>query len=133
MNTEIIKNIYEAFKRKDLAAILKLQSEDSQWSVAGPADKIAWAAPGQGKEGVANFLKKLGGLLLVEVFEIRQFLEGGDKVIALGYQNGRVSTNQLPYEFDFVHVWTLRNGKVQSFRVYYDTYYVAGVLQGEAR
>ena len=128
MNTEIIKNIYTAFKRKDLPAILELQSEEAQWSVAGPANEIPWAFPGQGKEGVANFLKILGGLLAAEVFEIKEYLQNDNKVIALGYQKGYVITSQVPYEFDFVHVWTLSNGKVTGFRVYYDSYYVAEVL-----
>ncbi|MBD0277861.1 MAG: nuclear transport factor 2 family protein [Flavisolibacter sp.] len=128
MNTEIIKNIYSAFKAKDLNGILQLQAEDAEWSVAGPADKIPWAAPRHGHEGVADFLKVLGGLLVPEVFELHHFFENGDKVVALGFQKGYVRTNNKPYEFDFVHVWTVRDGKVSKFRVYYDTDYVASVL-----
>jgi ketosteroid isomerase-like protein len=48
--------------------------------------------------------------------------------VALGYQRRRVRPKGYPYEFDFVHVWTLRVGLVTSFRVYYDSAYVASVL-----
>jgi uncharacterized protein len=132
MNTEIIKKIYSAFKAKDLSAILHLQAEDSEWSVAGPADKIPWASPRHGPEGVADFLKVLGGLLVAEVFEIRDYFETDDKVIALGYQKGFVRTTGVPYEFDFVHLWVLRERKVTKFRVYYDSYYVADVLSKQS-
>jgi uncharacterized protein len=128
MNTETIQKIYTAFKSKDLPSILELQAEDAEWSVAGPAHKIPWAAPGRGAGAVADFLKILGGLLVAEVFEITDYFEKDDKVVALGHQKGFVRTTGVPYEFDFVHVWTLRQGKVTSFRVYYDTYYVAEVL-----
>lgn len=128
MNTAIIQRIYSAFKAKDLPSILELQTEDTEWSVAGPAEKIPWAAPRHGHEGVTDFLKVLGNLLIPEVFEIKHYLENGPIVIALGHQKGYVLQTGVPYEFDFVHLWELRQGKVAKFRVYYDTYYVADIL-----
>ena len=120
--------IYQAFKAKDLPTILLLQTEDAEWSVAGPPDRIPWASPGRGPQGVANFLKVLGSLLVAESFEIDDYFESGEKVIALGFQKGYVRTTGVPYEFDFVHLWELRGGKVTKFRVYYDTFYLADVL-----
>jgi ketosteroid isomerase-like protein len=52
-------------------------------------------------------------------------------VVALGFQQGTVRPTGRPYAFDFVHVWTLDAGQVRSFRVYYDTAYVGGVLRVE--
>ena len=132
MNTAIIQKIYSAFRAKDLPSILALQAEDTEWSVAGPAEKIPWGAPRHGHKGVADFLKVLGGLLVPEVFEIKDYFENGEKVIALGHQKGYVRPTGVPYEFDFVHLWELRQGKVTKFRVYYDTYYVADVLSRQA-
>ncbi|HWJ30126.1 MAG TPA: nuclear transport factor 2 family protein [Flavisolibacter sp.] len=132
MNTTIIQKIYAAFKTKDLPSILELQAEDTEWSVAGPANKIPWAAPRYGHEGVTDFLRVLGGLLVPEVFEIKDFLENGGTVVATGYQKGYVRPTGIPYEFDFVHLWELQQGKVTKFRVYYDTYYVADVLSGRS-
>lgn len=128
MSIEIIREIYRAFKARDLAAIKQLQTGDSEWSVAGPAEKIPWAAPRYGPEGAAEFLKILGGLLVPEVFEIRDYFEKEGKVIALGYQKGYVKFTHKPYAFDFVHLCELKEGKVTRFRVYYDTYYVADIL-----
>src|SRR6476619_3519739 len=104
MNTAIIQKIYSAFKAKDLPSILELQAEDTEWSVAGPADKIPWAAPGRGPDGVTAFLKILAEHLVADVFEIYNYFEKGDQVIALGYQSGYIRTTCLPYQFDFVHV-----------------------------
>lgn len=128
MQTDIIQQIYAAFKAKDLPAVLQLQSESAEWSVAGPADKIPWAAARRGHEGVADFLKVLAQWLVAEVFDINAYFEKDDKVVALGFQKGYVRPTNIPYEFEFVHVWTLKDGKVERFRVYYDTDYVAGVL-----
>jgi ketosteroid isomerase-like protein len=128
-NVEIIRQVYAGFVKKDLDAILALQAQDSVWSVAGPHDRIPWAAPRRGHEGVADFLKTLGSWLKVEKFEIHDYLANEGKVVALGEQSGTVSSNSKSYAFDFVHVWTVHEGRVTSFRVYYDTIYVASLLR----
>lgn len=127
-SVDIVRQVYTAFVKKDLEAILEVQADDAEWSVAGPADRIPWAAPRHGPEGVSDFLRTLSQWLIAEEFEIRDYLAGDDKVVALGFQRGQVRPTGRPYEFDFVHVWTLRSGKITSFRVYYDTAYVAEVL-----
>jgi ketosteroid isomerase-like protein len=130
-NMTIVRQVYDGFVQKDLNAILALQAEDAVWSVAGPQDQIPWAAPRRGHEGVADFLKTLGGWLKVEKFEIHDYLASDEKVVALGDQSGLAGPAGKRYAFDFVHVWTLRAGLVTSFRVYYDTTYVASLLQSE--
>lgn len=128
-NKAIVQQVYAAFRRRDLHAILALQAEDAEWSVAASRDMIPWARPGTGHEGVTTFLRVLGESLIAEVFEIRTYLADGETVIALGYQKGVARPTQRSYEFDFVHVWTLASGKVKSFRVYYDTAYVGSLLR----
>jgi ketosteroid isomerase-like protein len=53
---------------------------------------------------VTALLKILDGLLVVEVFEIHDYFQSGDKVVALGHQGGQVRTKNQPYQFDIVHV-----------------------------
>ena len=127
-NEELVRQVYAAFQRKDLHAIQEAQTEDAQWSVAGSADRIPWAAPPAGREGVADFLRTLAQWLVAEQFEIRDLLTSGDKVVALGFQRGHVRPNGRSYEFDFVHVWTVREERIASFRVYYDTAYLSSRL-----
>jgi ketosteroid isomerase-like protein len=127
-NVAVVRRVYDGFLRKDLPAILELQAEDAEWSVAGSSDLIPWAGPSRGRQGVTDFLRTLGQWLVAEQFEIQDYLSSDDKVVALGYQRGQVRPTGKPYEFDFVHVWTLRDSRIASFRVYYDTAYVGSVL-----
>lgn len=127
--TEVVQEVYAAFVRKDLPAILRLQAEDAEWSVAASKDEIPWAGPLSGEQGVAEFLRLLAEWLAAEQFEIRNYLSSGEIVVALGYQRGHVRPTGRSYEFDFVHVWRVRDGRIASFRVYYDTAYVASVLR----
>ncbi len=108
--------------QKDLPAVLQLQSKNAEWSVCGPSDKIPWAAPGRGHDGVKNFLKTLGELLVPEVFDIYEYFEKDDKVVAHGFQNGYVRPTNVPSYLD------IERRKVEKFRVYYDTNYVVDIL-----
>jgi hypothetical protein len=69
--------------------------------------------------------------LVADVFAIRTYLVQGDTVVALGFQEGSVRPSGKRYAFDFVHVWTVVDGKISSFRVYYDSAYVGGLLRQE--
>jgi ketosteroid isomerase-like protein len=131
-NQSVVEQVYAAFRRRDLPAILDLQAEDAEWSVAATPELIPWAAPGPGRAGVAEFLRVLAQWLIADVFEIRTYLARDDTVVALGFQQGTVRPTGRPYAFDFVHVWTVADGRVGRFRVYYDTAYVGAVLRADA-
>jgi ketosteroid isomerase-like protein len=133
MNKRIIQKIYAAFKYRDIPSILELQSENADWSVAASTEKIPWANPGRGHKGVANFLKTIRDCLVHEVFVVQEYIESPNKVVAIGYQAGYIKPTGDHYEYDFVHVWELEEGKVTKFRVYFDTAYVAGALAGEPK
>ena len=128
----VIEQVYAAFRQRDLPAILALQADDARWSVAADPELIPWAAPPPGRAGVMEFLRILSQWLVAEVFEIRTYVTEGHIVVALGFQRGTVRPTGVAYEFDFVHVWTLQDARVTSFRVYYDTAYVAAVLRTPA-
>lgn len=131
MNKRIAQIIYAAINNKDLQSILDLQSENADWSVCASPEKIPWANPGRGPKGVAFFFKTMGEWLVPEAFVIEDYLEKDNKVVAIGYQAGYVKPTGYHYEFDFVHVWEIKNEKVSKFRAYIDTAYVASALSGE--
>ena len=50
-NVAIVKDMYAAFARTDIAAVLSHVAEDSVWSVEEPAS-IPWTGVRQGHEGI---------------------------------------------------------------------------------
>lgn len=50
-----------------------------------------------------------------------EYLEAGNRVIVMGRFMGRSKETGNRLNAPFVHVWTLRNGKIISFRNYTDT------------
>ena len=115
-----VKEIYEAFGRGDLPAILERVAEDVVWHDPGPA-AVPHAGTYHGREGVTQFFTRVGETLEFEDFQPNDFLAGGDRVVVLGHIRARVRATGRSYEMDWAMAWTLRDGKVAHFQVYEDT------------
>ena len=50
-----------------------------------------------------------------------EFLDAGDQVVVLGRYQGIAKQSGLPLDVPFVHVWTVREGRVTRFRQFLDT------------
>jgi uncharacterized protein len=133
MNKEIVQKIYVALRTKDIQGLLQYQSEEAHWSVSASADKIPWAETGRGHKAVCDFIRIMNDHLAPEAYVVEDFFENGNKVVTAGFNAGYVKSTGDHYEFDFVHLWELKNGKVTSFRAYYDTAYLANALSGEQK
>jgi uncharacterized protein len=127
-NQKIIEQIYEAFGRGDLPSILDALTDDVSWQHPRPMD-IPWGGQRRGREEVVQFFAAIGENLQVEQFKPQKTIVQGETVIVLGHERMRVKSTSRVYETDWVHVWTLREGKVAGFREYTDTATVVEALR----
>ena len=123
-NTEIVKGMYDAFGRGDIAAVLNSLADNVDWVVPGPSS-IPYAGRYRSREEVARFFQKLGETTEFEPFTIEQYVEQGDVVIALGSYIGRSKTAQKQFRSKWAMVFTLRGGKVTRFEEHTDTAAIA--------
>jgi len=124
-NIAIINRIYEAFGRRDFAAVLDMFGPKFEWvaAVNSPlADRSPYRGVDEVREGV--FMRIAAGFdrLTVKVDEI---FGAGDKVVALGFYDGVYNANGKRFEAQVAHIWTLANGKAVKFQQYVDTYQLA--------
>lgn len=119
-NVQTIKDAYAAFQRGDVAAILALLTDDVKWELPGPAE-IPYAGSRHGRNGAAEFFQRLGEADEVQVFEPRRFLADGNLVVVFGRYEARVRATGKTAASDWVHVFEFRDGKVASWREYYDS------------
>ncbi len=124
-NLETVRDIYEAFGKGDVPAILEHLSENVQWEpwVDNYAQKagVPWLMERQGKEGALEFFKIIGTFNFTD-FRVIAVMGDGNKVAAECVINAEIppSGNQLMEEE--VHLWTFdEDGKVIRFRHYCDT------------
>ena len=125
-NKEIITNLYAAFARRDLSALL--QWIDPQIEITQTTE-LPWGGSFQGQQGLMSFASKLLANQDSQV-EMEELVESGDRVVAIGHMRGLVRANQREFDVRAVHVWTLNDGKAIGFEAYIDTPKMLEALNG---
>ena len=119
-NTDVVRQVYEAFDRGDIPAMLGMLTDDVEFTMQGPP-VIPWAGTHREREGVTEFFSLLGENLEFERFEPREFVAQGDTVVVLGDDRSLVKSTGRAFEEEWAHVYTLRDGKIAKGRFIEDT------------
>lgn len=129
-NLKVVQGLFESFGRGDVPSMLGALSDDINWRIHGPAS-VPYFGEFKGHDGVTDFLGKLGSNVEMQRFEPREFITGGDKVVVLGGEGGRVKSTGRVFDNEWAMVFTVRDGKITGFRSYEDTGAVAGAFAHE--
>ena len=118
---ETIRAVYAAFARGAAPAVLAMFDSQIVWNEAENipyADRNPYVGPQQVAEGVFGRILADFDRFTVNVEKI---VHDGDTVVALGRYRGVHRSTGHGLDAQFVHVWTLRNGKIVGFQQYADT------------
>lgn len=119
-NKQLVIEGYRLFQSGDIRKLLDLYHDDAEWT--GPElEFVPFSGAYHGRAGIAEFFAKLDGSVRTERFEPQQFIAEGDKVVVTGVATWLAKPTGRSYDSEWVHVFTVRNGKVARFDMYYDT------------
>jgi ketosteroid isomerase-like protein len=120
-NTRVVQDAYAAFGRGDVQSILNMLDDGIVWKgVYGAAPHVPTAGQRKGKAQVKEFFAQVAQHATFSLFEPREFLAGGDKVVALGHYTATTSAGKT-FDSDFAMVFTFRGGKVAEFQEFVDS------------
>ena len=119
-NVETVGQIYEAFGRGDVPAILEKLDENVEWETQIPVDGVPWLQTRHGRDSITGFFESLVPLEFKR-FEPQTFFESGDKVFVLIALD--ITTQGKDYSFPLEgHLWQFNAmGKVARFDHVTDT------------
>ena len=120
-NVKLVQEGYRLFLTGDIENILQQCTDDVEYIVPGPSDLSPIAGRYVGKEGVKQFYGKVGANFEFSMFQPQEMLAQGDKVVVLGHYQSRAKATGQPLNIEWVHVFQLRDGKVNRFQIYEDT------------
>jgi uncharacterized protein len=118
-NIQIVQDCYNKFADGDIEGILANCSEDVDWDTP-EIENASFGGRRQGHAGVSEFFAGMSAEEEVTKFEPREFIAQGDRVVALGTYAATVKETGRDYESDWVHVFTVRDGKIASFQEFFD-------------
>jgi uncharacterized protein len=81
-NTDSVRQIYEAFGRGDVSAILDKLDDTIEWEMQAPVPVVPWLQSRRGKANIAGFFESLAPLQITR-FEPHTFFDGGNKIFVL--------------------------------------------------
>ena len=121
-NTKVVQDAYAAFGRGDIPTLLGYLTDDIHWQpVIGTAKHVPFSGERKGKAAVAEFFKQVSENEEFQLFEPREFVAQGDRVVAIGHYRGVTKSTGRTFDSPFVMVFTLRDGKVATFREFTDS------------
>ncbi|MGH7594751.1 MAG: nuclear transport factor 2 family protein [bacterium] len=120
-NTRIVKDVLAAFVRGDIPAILNSLTDDVEWFIPGPPDRVAFSGSRRGREQVMQFFIALDATIEFLKFEPRDYVAEGDKVVAFGHNEDRMKATNRFFGNDWACLFVVRDGKIAKVRMYEDT------------
>ena len=115
-NKVIVQQMYAAFGRGDIPAVLDTLADDVEWHAMGASEVVPWAGTRHGREQASHFFRAVGETLDVEQFEARTMVAEGDTVVVVGWERSHVKPTNRYYDDEWVHVFRVRQGKIAAFR-----------------
>jgi uncharacterized protein len=123
-NLAFVRPLYAAFAGRDIEAIATLLSPDVEWTEPSNPFNPA-GGTGYGHAGFLGWLRIGNESEEILVLEPRKFLADQDSIAVVGYTKCLLKPTGRAYETDFVHVITMKQGKIARFEEFFDTY-IAG-------
>lgn len=119
-NIETVRAVYAALGRGDLGGVLERLDETIVWITPGSA-AVPLAGRRRGIEEVRGFFEQLAQRITFTVFEAREFIAQGNRVIALVRYEGRNNETGRTFSAESAMLWTIGNGRAVRFQEYTDT------------
>ena len=119
-NVALVQQAYESFGRGDIQGLLNSLSDQVEWRTPKP-EGVPFGGEYRGRDEVGRFFSELSQYEEVTHFEPREFIAQGDRVVALGIYGFKAKATGRKAESEWVHLFTIRNGKVVRFQEFFDT------------
>ena len=128
-NVQTVKDFFAAIGRGDREGLLALVAEDIEWII--PGEDWPLAGTHRGHAGLADLLQTASKSIETST-EPREFVAQGDRVLVVGFAEGKIKATNKTFEDHFVFAITVRDGKLTNIREYIDTQALARAAHMDA-
>jgi len=116
-----IEQIYEAFGRGDVAAILDAVTDDVDWAAETTSTAAPWYGVRHGKDAVAAFFTAFGSAMEIEEFTPASLAANDTDVLTVVRCRARSRSTGKTITMDLHHNFKFRDGKIAYYRGTEDT------------
>lgn len=113
----VVRDVYAAFVRRDLPAVLAALTPDV---LIRQASSLPWGGEYRGHEGARQFFARLLAAIDSAV-SVDHIFAAGDHAVALGRTRGTVRATGAAFDVPVAHVRHVPDGRIARFEPYIDT------------
>jgi ketosteroid isomerase-like protein len=124
-----IAQVYEAFGRGDVAAILDAVTDDVDWAAEAASAAAPWYGVRHGKDAVAEFFAAFGSTMEVQEFVPQSFAANDTDVLTVVQFRATSRSTGKTAAMDLHHFFRFRDGKIAYYRGTEDTAQTEAVLR----
>jgi ketosteroid isomerase-like protein len=129
-NIQLVQDLYAAYGRGDFESVIDECTPDLAWHSGGTSDEFPPFGLRKGPAKLREFFGIVSDVLDFNEFSPREFYADKDKVFVLGHFTFTMKKSGRQAKSDWVHVFTIRNGKVAVFRELMDSHAVVQAYRG---
>jgi uncharacterized protein len=120
-NIDTVKRAYVAFRHRNLRALLECLSDDVSWCSVSPPDVVSKVTSRRGYNQVERYLATDDASEEIQQYCPREIIAEGARVVAIGELQRKGEPTTIADTPPWVHIFTLRQGKIVEFRAFYNT------------
>jgi hypothetical protein len=128
-NVQVVRDLYDAFGRGDVPAVLGAMDADIHWS---EAEGNPYQMSGEAFVGPDAILQGLFMKLGTEwdgfTVHPKDFYDAGDTVIVEGRYTGTYKATGKAADAQYCHMFTIKDGKLHVFQQFVDTAQMQDVM-----
>ena len=120
-NVKTIQNVYEAFGRGDVAAILDVVNDDVDWGTESSSTEVPWWGVRNNKAEITDFFAQIAANDEVLEFTPLAIVGDGDDVLTVVRFRAKVTKTGKTVDMEIHHHFTFTGGKISRYRGTEDT------------
>lgn len=123
-NLGVVRQCYDAFAQGDTERLRSYFDPDISWEIP-TVPGVAFSGRRQGCDQVMAFFREMGAAQETRAFQPNEFIAKGPRVVVLGHYAFMIRATGACFESDWVHLFTVRDGKITDFREFLDSHLAA--------
>jgi ketosteroid isomerase-like protein len=127
-NVALVQQAYADYGRGDVDHLLACMAPQIDWEIPD-VPGLSFTGKRQGCDQVREYFKQSNEELGIREFTPKEFIAQGSKVIVLGYGAWTAKNTGQDFESDWVHVFTIEDGRIAGFREFMDGHRAAQAFQ----
>jgi ketosteroid isomerase-like protein len=118
----IIRDLYDAYGRRDFERIAALIHDDIDWAIYAPISVFPFAGPRRGRAAVLEAMAAIAKVFALESYQLEIMIVDGDRAAVMSDASFRQRTTNRILRLRIANFLRLQDGRLIDFREFINSF-----------